>query len=217
MANGTPQFDGMPANVLEVFGALWQDVGNLDLNWKGFCQLYSKSPERIELLRRFGGLFFGQVQQALFRDILLRICHLTDPATSSKGRYKNQSLHRLLDEIGAHDLALIDTLGLKTKADQLTAACRDIRTLRNRAIAHRDWDARIRPLPSTTKEQMGNAIALIQEIMNTVEKHFVNRITWYAMERNPGDAEYLAERLEGLARRIDDERRAKGLPLSPGT
>jgi hypothetical protein len=215
MSTGTSDFGRMPANVAEIYAALWQDVGNLDLYWKGYCQLYAKNPERIELLRRVACLFFGQVQQAMFRDILLRICHLTDKSVTNDGHHRNQSLYRLLDEVKAHDPTLMDKLGLLAKAGALKSTCGAIRILRNRVIAHRDWDARKGPLPSTNSQEMGSAIALIQEIMNTVAVHFGCARTLYGFEGDLGEAETLVNRLEDLARRLDEEWTAKGLPNNP--
>ena len=57
MPDGTPRFNGMPPDLEKIFAAIWQDVGNLDLCWTAFCQLYGKSPERIKLLARYGVMF----------------------------------------------------------------------------------------------------------------------------------------------------------------
>ncbi len=211
MPKGIPPFEGMPSKLEEIYSALWQDVGNLNLNWIAFCQVYGKGPERIKLLMRFGTLFWSQIQQALFRDIVLRICHLTDPA--EQGRYKNRSLPRLIFEIRAIDASLLNRLELRKKLSRLQKDCRKIRAMRNKAVAHREWAFPVRTLPSTTRNQIEGVIGLIQDIMNTVQLHFANRQTIYGFDRNPGDAEYLMERLEDLARHLDEERKTKGLPL----
>jgi hypothetical protein len=164
---------------------------------------------------RFGSLFWSQVQQALFRDVILRICHLTDPAETNKGRFKNQSLFRLVSEVETIDLSLPDILGLREKLDRLQVGCKDMRTMRNKTIAHRSWDSPLEPIPSTTRQQIEDVVVLIREIMNTIELHFADKQTIYGFDRNPGDAEYLMERLEDLARRLDEEWKAKGLPVRP--
>ena len=211
MPKGVPPVDGMPSELKAIYSALWQEVGNLHLNWIAFCQVYGKGPELIKLLQRFGALFWSQVQQALFSDIILRICHLTDPAEIQKGRYKNQSLPRLISEVEAIDVSLIDNLGLRKKLGRLQGDCKDIRTMRNKAIAHRSWDSPVKPLPSTTRKQIEAVVALIIDIMNTVELYFADKTTIYGFDRNPGDAEYLMERLEDFARRLDAERQERGL------
>jgi hypothetical protein len=114
-AKGIPAFEGMPARVKEIYCALWQDVGHLSLKRIEFCQVYGKGPERPKLLMRFGALFWSQVQQALFRDIVLRICHLTDPSETHQGRFKNRSLPRLISEIESIDASLLDSLELGKK------------------------------------------------------------------------------------------------------
>jgi hypothetical protein len=216
MSSGTATFNGMPAAVEEIFGALWQDVGNLNSNWTDFCQLYGTSPERIKLLRRYGGMFWGRAQQSLYRNVLLRISHLTDKPTSGpQGRFKNQSLPRLLLEVGFHDPSLLVTLDLQAKYDQFDCHCGKIRDLRNRALAHRDWDADVNPLPATARQEIADAISMIYDIMNIVQFHFSGSRTFWNMNASPGDAEYVIKKLEKLARIEDEEWREKGLPGSP--
>ena len=212
MPKGTPAFDGMPERAKEIYAALWQDVGHLSLNWIAFCQVYGKGQERIKLLMRFGALFWSQVQQALFRDIILRICHLTDPAETKLGGYKNRSLPRLIAEVEAIDTSLIESLGIRKKLDRLQVDCKNIRAMRNKAIAHRAWDSPVKPIPSTTQKEIAAIVALIKDIMNVVQSHFTGETSRYGFDRNPQDAEYLMGRLEDLARRLDEERKAKGLP-----
>ena len=67
--------------------------------------------------------------------------------------------------------------------------------MRNKAIAHRAWESPVKPLPSTTQKEMEAVVALIKDIMNTVQSHFANGGTSiYGFERNPQDAEYLMGR-----------------------
>jgi hypothetical protein len=174
MPKSTPAFDGMPEKVKEIYAALWQDVGHLSLNWIAFCQVYGKGQERIKLVMRFGALFWSQVQQALFRDIILRICHLTDPAETKPGGYKNRSLPRLISEVEAVDASLIESLGIREKLDRLQSDCKNVRTMRNKAIAHSAWNSPVKPIPSTTQKEIEAIVALIKGIMDVVQSHFSN-------------------------------------------
>jgi hypothetical protein len=49
--------------------------------------------------------------------------------------------------------------------------------------------------------------------MNRIEDHYCDsRSEFRGFDRNPGDAEYLVEKLQDLARRQDEEWKAKLLP-----
>jgi hypothetical protein len=195
----------MPDDVKEIYQRLWQDVCSLHLNWNTYRQLFGTSPERIQLLNRFGLLFFGQIQRVIFADITLRLCHLTDPA--SQGEHENQSILRLLNMIDNSSHGLCNRLGVNKKKQDLIKKCKKFRELRNRSVAHKDWKRRATPLPATSRQNVENCLAILRSIMNTLESHYGAVPTHYqGLGRVPGDAEYLVERLQDLARRIDAER-----------
>jgi hypothetical protein len=214
VAEQKPKFDRMPKNVAEIFEALVSDVCNLCWNWDALCDLFAKGPERIEVLNYFAPFFFTQVRNAFLGDVVLRICHLTESAADGRGN-ANQSLHRLLEEIRSHDPDLIDSLQIGRKLDELVEACRTMRTMRNRRIAHRDWRRRGEPIPPTTKENIDAAIRLIQEIMNKIEFHFEERTSIYGYGGIPGNAECLAGLLKELRVRRDEYLKSMGVALPP--
>jgi hypothetical protein len=47
------------------YSALWQEVAKIHLNWGEFVELYGTKPERLELINRAAGTFFGVVQRSL--------------------------------------------------------------------------------------------------------------------------------------------------------
>jgi AbiU2 len=211
MPKNAPKYDGMPETVKEVYVLLVKDLFNVNLNWTLLCQLFASGQDRIDLLNRFGQLFFHQVRQLFLANVFLRLCHLTDP--SSMGRYENCSIPRLLETIKAHDEKLLDTLDLKKKYAELSAECDVFREWRNRELAHRDWSRRDDPLPASSKLEIDNALEIIKDIMITVDQHFTGNLSSYH-GFGPGDADQLVGCLQDYARRCDEERKAMGLNVA---
>jgi hypothetical protein len=118
----------------------------------------------------------------------------------------------LLKTIGDHEPKILVVLKLEEKAARLATDCVVFREWRNRALAHRDWGRRADPLPSSSKELIENALALIRDIMGAVEEHFTGNIPVY-QGFGPGDANALVRCLEEYARCIDEGDAQKELAL----
>ena len=112
-----------------------------------FEKLFGKD-EHIELLKDVGGAFFGDVQQILWDDLLLRITRLTDQADAGKGK-DNLTVHRL------QKFCERDELLLKKVKEQVEAAdhaAKVARLHRDKRIGHKDLNyalAGIQPQPTT--------------------------------------------------------------------
>ena len=130
-----------------------------------FEKLFGKD-EHIELLKDVGGAFFGDVQQILWDDLLLRITRLTDQADAGKGK-DNLTVHRL------QKFCERDELLLKKVKEQVEAAdhaAKVARLHRDKRIGHKDLNyalAGIQPQPTTLK-QIRAALDAVRTVLNTV-------------------------------------------------
>jgi hypothetical protein len=68
----------MGADLGTVYNALWNDAVWLHAKWNLYRQLYAHSPERVALLAKVAGHFFGVIQDAVFEDVLLNLARLND-------------------------------------------------------------------------------------------------------------------------------------------
>lgn len=97
-----------------------------------YANLFGKSKERVELLNKTAGGFFGAVQDNFHNEIMLGICRLTDPA---KIAGKSNLTIRLLPEfIKDSDLRQ----EVETKVSEAVALSKFARDRRNKFISHSD-------------------------------------------------------------------------------
>ena len=169
----------------EDFGTVLYEVRN---DWltglvrlKEYRVLFS-DHDALKLLNAAGGAFMWDVQQILWRDLLLHVTRLTDPATM--GRHENLSVQALppfcqrpqlqaeYPELHAEVQALVDT------AVAGAAAPRD---WRNRRISHADRGLAIDPdaesLAPTSLRQVQVALDAVHAVIHTIAWQVVKQDT----------------------------------------
>ena len=169
----------------EDFGTVLYEVRN---DWltalvrlKEYRVLFS-DHDALKLLNAAGGAFMWDVQQILWRDLLLHVTRLTDPATM--GRHENLSVQALppfcqrpqlqaeYPELHAVVQALVDT------AVAGAAAPRD---WRNRRISHADRGLAIDPdaesLAPTSLRQVQVALDAVHAVIHTIAWQVVKQDT----------------------------------------
>lgn len=155
----------------QLYHALENDVIWVHAKWLEYRKLYGKSEERLDLLNETAGFFFGVVQRVLWDDVLVHIARLTDPP--KQGRFENLTLLRLTDafkdtEIGVEVQKLV---GLTQSRAEFA------RAWRNRRIAHSDLqlalNLTVEPLPGISRQNVGNALASIRDVMNLLHRHYL--------------------------------------------
>lgn len=206
-----PQFSAMPPAVGEVFRTLWQEIQNIHLTWTINRQIFGTSPERIALLKRFGGVAFGVFQRLIERNVVLAIFRLLDPPEQRGGRDQNICLERLADEVTADDAAC---------GARLTPILAQIRNhmaphadLRNKVVAHNDFHTLptlydgTSTVTAPSRALMETVLERIRTFMNIVQMNYgEGESGYYNTEMSePGDGEQLIYSLNELAIRIDND------------
>jgi hypothetical protein len=194
-----------------VYNALMTEVSWLHVKFGLWRQLYARSPQRVDLLNRAAGHFFGVLQRALVDDVLLHLARLTDRETVS-GR-ATLTIRRLPSAVPEALRGDVETLVASARA-----ACAPVRPWRNRRLAHTDLESAISNaiVPGITDTQLEAAIASVRALLNRIEDHFWQAPTAYELVITPhGDADSLVYYLlKGIrAEERQRERLSEGKPL----
>jgi hypothetical protein len=195
---------------------LWQEVQNIHFTWRLHRQLFGTSPDRIQLLNRFGGIVFGCLQRLLQHHVPLSIFRLLDPATQRGGRDENLCLERLATVV----MGNCPSLGaqLNDRLTRIRGYMEPFGDLRNKVIAHND----LRTTPARydgtsnvsgpSREITESVLGEVREFMNGVQRHYGEGESYYydATIHDPGDGETLIRHLTDLATRIDSRQQRPG-------
>lgn len=174
----------IPARLNDIWAVLHAEVVWLHGRWEIYNQLYGENPKRIDFLNNTAPTFFGILQGILLNDVQLTLSKLADPAATRN--IPNLTLETLLQ--GIEDLP---DRQLSARLRPLLAgyrtACADIKTRRNKDIAHFDFAVQIAPsqkaitLPGPSRKEIADALAALQEFMRTVFAHFEGKHMAYEM------------------------------------
>lgn len=151
-----------------VYHELYNEVVWLYAKWLEYRKLYAVSDKQIDLLNETASFFFYTIEAVLREDILLHIARITDHP--KKGKSKRLSL-LLLPKL-VKDPKPADELQKLLEAT--LPKCEFARDWRNRQIAHSNYSLAINPdgkaksLPGVSRQQIGEALTSIKELMNRV-------------------------------------------------
>jgi hypothetical protein len=193
----------MGQEVGEVFFLLKQELFRIYVQWNEYMEAFGTKEERVNMLNQAAGGFFKCVQDALWSNIILGLCRVTDPAQT--GNKKNLSINRLRHLVG-HEL--------RTQINQPMNAVKDktkfARDWRNRRYAHSDLslvkDKTAIPLEPASRKDVIEALDTIVSVMNKVEDHYMNCTTLYSEAKNHQNVVALLSVL-GDGFRFDKERK----------
>jgi len=170
----------MPSQIAEVFQELEGEIQWLYARWIIYRQLFASSERRIDLLNESASVFFYIVQDVLLGEVQVALSKLTDSARS--GKDDNLSLEQLQSRVEVQcEQKLAATL--RKLLDDLLAKCQCIRLHRNKRLAHFDLKTAIQstsnPLPGVSRQTIQEALNLVCEYMNTIERHYTQPETSY--------------------------------------
>jgi len=157
----------------EEFKALLQvideDVVQLCGKWKIYNQLFGSGQDNIELLNKSGSNVFSMLQILILDNVFLTLSKLTDP--KKQGGHENTSISNLLKQLSC---SMDDELFVKleTQLEELKTVCKNIRTHRNKSIAHSDISrvhkASTEFLPQITYGEIEDALKILREMMQDI-------------------------------------------------
>ncbi len=183
---------------------LWNELAWLYSKWEHYNALFGTSEERINTMNEVAPRCIYVLQSALWRDILLSLCRMTDPAQSA-GK-PNVSLQAMLPHIA--DPAL--RAQVERAASQATGLTSFARERRNRFFAHSDLltarNEHPTPLPEASRIAVSGAMRAISEVLNIVQAKYEDSTCIYDFPDGSCDAERLFKAIDFYA---TDQRRKR--------
>ena len=189
----------MTNTMLEIYNALYPQVLQLHIRWAQFRFLFTVSDERMTVLMNVAPGFFTIIKDVLRDDAIIALSRLTDKSSTSN-KY-NLSITTLVElaEISDHSELAISARKL---LDQLVKRVENIRSWRDKWIAHTDLEQALskQPLPNKKiqRRDIDEALRLIRELMNLFANHLSQPSVAYDLPIITGDADVLARILEAM-------------------
>jgi len=186
---------------------LRKEVDWLHDKWSMFRELFSKSPERLDLLNTVASNFFYSLHKLLFEDAMLHLCRLTDPAETRIRVGKKITVRKNLTVMGLADAISDPVLKARVGTDAKHAKkdCEFARELRNQQLAHTDLEtfrnggSGLRVL----SKHVEDAIKSIRAPLNSIEEHYGRPPSLSITD--PWGAKALIQYLEKAAHFVQDE------------
>ena len=177
----------------QVFYQLYFECNWLHWKWIEYLEMFSEKTENTDLLNDVVPGFAYIIELALWNDILLHICRMTD--SSKTGNHANLSIQILPDLV---DHTIKDKI--RASIQDIKDKCSFARDLRMKHIAHKDYvhavDSKITPLDGGSIKQVREAISAITSLLNDIECYYHNSTVAYGSMRIKGGADYLIDYLK---------------------
>ena len=195
----------MGQEVGEVFFLLKQELFQIYVQWNEYMEAFGIKEERVNMLNQAAGGFFKCVQDALWLNVILGLCRVTDPAKI--GKNQNLSIDGLSHLI-EHELCT----QMKQHIDAVNDKIKFARDWRNRRYAHSDLglakDKTATPLEPASRKDVIEALDAIVSVMNEVEYHYMKCTTLYSEAKNHQNVVALLSVLDD-GFRFDKERKER--------
>jgi AbiU2 len=198
--SGSYNMSKMPNSVAEVHKDLVRVVITAHVRWTLALQLFG-SMDRVKLLYDVADVLFDQIKQTMISDVVLKLSQLTDKART--GKNENLSPHRRREVVELNEPGLAAKLQLDLLLRSMERACKSIREMRNRTIAHRDWGRRAEATPVTNKSEIDHALDLAAQVMNAVHLHYEKTTIRYEPYPGSPDGDRLIYHLQRCAKLLD--------------
>lgn len=165
------------------FDKIRYEVILLHFKWSEFEELYSQE-DRVELMNKIAPNFYFYLQNLLLDDVILGITRLTEPKTDKQGNTR-LTLWTLVNFTNPPLKGELSKLLKKIKEEASFSYDR-----RNRKIAHFDQDLALNehaePLEIASRDRINGVMDSIAELMNLVERHYMDATTHYRIGSQAG-------------------------------
>ncbi len=188
--------DPASASPPEPFRLIQQRIAELHWRWRTWKQLFVADEKRkYGLMRRATPMAFAVIQQALFDDVVLRVCKLVERPRGGSPRQRRENLVLERFIIEAEQRGDQRAADAREKLGELGGCAKQLQRLRNRCIAHEDFETATSPqLPDAVEYRtVDRAIQLAIETAQQLEDD--ESPYGYEWLIAPGDGEALLEAL----------------------
>lgn len=180
----------LPESAPAIWTLLYNETVEVHAYWQLFDKLFGGSQDQLDLLNRSAGFCFYVIRDALLTDILLTLSKLSDPA-ESYGK-TNATAEHLLNEIRNLTPAPAPGDKLRSLLQGYIHACKPIREVRNKMLAHLDratalHTGHLTSMPITTVAQVNEALRALRDFMNAAAEYLGDGRTAYEFFNTRGE------------------------------
>jgi hypothetical protein len=155
----------MRAEMGEFFHHLFQETAGLHLKWNEYEALFNAGPVKIANMNRAAPGFFWLAQNALWHDIILHVCRITDKGTKV---LSVKRLPKMTQNVPLRD-------DLDALLQKLENATESARAFRDHYIAHLEYevlrDERVEAIVPE-RDAVLSAITALDALIHFVDNHF---------------------------------------------
>jgi hypothetical protein len=165
----------MPERMKEIYASLFGVFADCHAQWGHLMDLYG-NPKLVPKLANAGVVLFNDLQAYLVDGVLLTLARLADPATTRvRGIIEdNLSFSRIVQEVPVEEIGLITKL--ESRLNIYLAKAENIKTHRNKRIAHHDLTTMLQSppgiLPGLTIGDIRQAIDAAENFVQTLHEHY---------------------------------------------
>ena len=176
----------MNDNFSDLLKRLTDEVTEIHYRWDMYKEVFFGGADQTQLLNQVASNFFYYTQHLMLDHLSLSLSKLTDP--NRQGKNENLSLeqiHVFASENGDFEFSSIIT----SKFNELKEACLKFRNLRNKRIAHNDFNEAMglsnEPIEGISYNDCEHALQVLREYMDLVELKYTNSQTGYTCIQGP--------------------------------
>jgi hypothetical protein len=159
----------IPESARDVWMTLCQEVAMLTHKWDTYLKLFA-DQERAGMLFDTANSFFQTIEESLRADMCMTIGRMSDKKRVSG--FDTISFDRLR-------MLCADVPQINDLIDEFQLWCEQVRTYRDKLVAHNDLDAIIQPrntpLFAITRTIIAGVVSRAQGILNSVLDHYAQR------------------------------------------
>lgn len=170
----------------EAFCDLFNHVASLDAKWNDYVAMFG-DKDAVDTLNKTAPSLFHDLQIILHESILLHICRVTE--RSQTAGQDNLTVRRIESYLPSNvDISF--AVSLANAISDAIAQSEFARTWRNKKLAHTNLSVAAGGVavifPPAGKAEIESAIQSICEVINKVEKHYLNaQIGWGMLDDPP--------------------------------
>ena len=177
--------DEIPEGIREAFCSIANTTANIKSKIDLFDELYMKE-DTVKLLNDSAPYAFELIRESLAADIMMSLFRLLDPKISCGN--ENASIALLQNEVLSYSI-----IGLNDKVKRLMDLKNQVKTYRDKVLAHNDLEQIVRPAtslnPSFPWSVLQEIVNLIFDFLNLIFIHFTNgEMSFDIINLGSGDA-----------------------------
>ena len=162
----------------DVLNVVMNQLKQLSVQWKLFCQLFDSGGQNIKILNSSGSAVFALLQRLIIDDVMLSLYKLTDSEAPRHAKSENASGNAKSENASIKNVVAKAKSFLTVQTNSTVSALivemdgyvKNVRTHRNKSLAHADLKHALKvcSLPPVTYDELEKAMKVVKEIVSKV-------------------------------------------------